>query len=291
MYIDDFFEKNKHIKKISRDSVSFSEFYNYWINMLAQRAMRLFKWSNTTVEPKEIETALAMNGHALVTEYNGSLAVFMGNMSGKPTIYYDEFESYAIHSPVFSKILTIKNNKDGVLISNNSLRNSLYPLFNHYAIMLAHIETTYINTLINGRDANGIPVVQNEAQRQSVIAYRNNLCEGKVTAITDPAFLGVEFTANKAATTININELQESRDNILNDFYSDLGVKTTWNKKGNMIREEVNGNDSMLLLNISDMLTAREKACEAVNAKYGTNWKVELSPELQYTTEGGNNDV
>ena len=212
-------------------------------------------------------------------------------MSGKPTIYYDEFESYAIHSPVFSKILTIKNNKDGVLISNNSLRNSLYPLFNHYAIMLAHIETTYINTLINGRDANGIPVVQNEAQRQSVIAYRNNLCEGKVTAITDPAFLGVEFTANKAATTININELQESRDNILNDFYSDLGVKTTWNKKGNMIREEVNGNDSMLLLNISDMLTARERACEAVNAKYGTNWKVELSPELQYTAEEGNNDV
>ena len=157
--------------------------------------------------------------------------------------------------------------------------------------MLAHIETTYINTLINGRDANGIPVVQNEAQRQSVIAYRNNLCEGKVTAITDPAFLGVEFTANKAATTININELQESRDNILNDFYSDLGVKTTWNKKGNMIREEVNGNDSMLLLNISDMLTARERACEAVNAKYGTNWKVELSPELQYTAEEGNNDV
>ena len=58
-----------------------------------------------------------------------------------------------------------------------------------------------------------------------------------------------------------------------------------------MIREEVNGNDAMLLMNISDMLANRKLACETVNAKYGTNWKVELSPELQYTTEEGNDDV
>ena len=77
--------------------------------------------------------------------------------------------------------------------------------------------------------------------------------------------------------------------NILNNFYADLGVKTTWNKTRNMIREEVNGNDTMLLMNISDMLATRKSACESINRKYGTNWSVTLAPELEYD-RGGNND-
>lgn len=285
-----FYDKNEKIKKSIKD-VTFNDFYNYWQNMLLQRSMRLFVWHNTSIEQKELESALLLNGHGLVTMYNGKLAVFMGNMNGKPTIYYDEFEEYAIHSPIYSKVLTIKDNKDGVLISNNSIRNALFPLINHYAMLLSHVELTYINTLINGRDASGVPVVQNEAQRQSVINYRNNLRDGKVTSISDPAFLGVEFHGLKNSTAISIIDIQEARDNILNNFYADLGVKTTWNKKGNMIREEVNGNDAMLLMNISDMLANRKLACEAINSKYGTKWQVELAPELQYTTEGGNNDV
>lgn len=284
-----FYDKNEKMKKSIKEA-TFNDFYNYWKNMLLQRAMRLFVWHNISIEQKEIESALLLNGHGVVTMHDGKLAVFMGNMSGKPTIYYDEFEEYVIHSPIYSKVLTIKDNKDGVLMSNNSIRNALYPLITHYAMLLSHVELTYINTLINGRDASGVPVVQNEAQRQSVINYRNNLRDGKVTSISDPAFLGVEFHGLKNSTAISIIDIQEARDNILNNFYADLGVKTTWNKKGNMIREEVNGNDAMLLMNISDMLANRKLACEAINSKYGTNWSVTLAPELEYD-RGDNNDV
>ena len=290
MFLTDLLNKNENIKKLACESSTFSAYYDYWLNMLSQRAMRLFVWSNTDgIEPKEIEIALAMNGHAGITKYKNGLGVFMGNFAGNPTIYYDEYEKYSIHSPIYSKILTCKDDKDVVVISNNALRNSLYPLFNHYAMILAHIEVSFINTLINGRDAGGTPVVSNETQRQAVISYRNNLCNGKVSTILDPAFMGVEFKDTNKSTALSIKDLLECRENALNDFYSDLGVKTSWNKKGNMIVEEVNGNDSMLLLNISDMLDARKRGCERVNARFGTNWSVELSKELQYSnyTNGG----
>ena len=73
----------------------------------------------------------------------------------------------------------------------------------------------------------------------------------------------------------------ETRENLLNAFYSDLGVKTAWNKKGNMINEEVEANNSMLLLNISEMLDQRKQGCEKVNKLFGTNWSVEISPEIE----------
>ena len=77
-------------------------------------------------------------------------------------------------------------------------------------------------------------------------------------------------------------------DNTLEGFYNAIGVRTTWKKKGNMIQEEIQANDSMVLLNISDMLESRKRGCEMVNNLFGTNWTVEKVSILEYKEEGEN---
>ena len=48
---------------------------------------------------------------------------------------------------------------------------------------------------------------------------------------------------------------------------------------------EIDGDTSMLLLNVSDMIRQREKAAEEVNALYGTNWSVHIAEEIDYEKE------
>ena len=58
-----------------------------------------------------------------------------------------------------------------------------------------------------------------------------------------------------------------------------------------MIEEEVAANDSMLLLNLNDMLAARQKGCEAVNSLFGTNWSVDVAEELKYLKEDDSYEI
>ena len=289
-YIDEYLKKMKNAKTLAKEGGTFSDGYEYWKELLFERAVRLFKWNNTgDIEPHEIEAILMMNGSLGATDkYKNTLSVFNGWYSGQPTQYFDQYEDYAVYSPVFSGIYKI--GKDIEIMKNTALMTSIYPLVHRYAIMLAHTETSFINTLINGRDAGGVPIASTAAQKAAIEDYRNSLCNGKVTSILDPAFSGVDFKNTTSNTALNVKELVEVRENLLNSYYSDLGVKTAWNKKGNMISEEVEANNGMLLLNISDMLAQRQKGAEKINAMFGTNWSVEISPEIKLSMEGGNDN-
>lgn len=287
MFLDNYINSNATFKKnrLMKESFTFSAVYDYWKEILFERTVRLFVWKNTgDVPPKEIEFALMLNGSGAVTDkYNNTLTIFNGMYSGKPTVYYDIYESYSVYSPVYSRIL--KTGSECIVIDNNACRNSVYPLVHRYAIMLAHLEVSFVNTLINGRDSGGIPIASTAAQKTAIENYRNSLCNGKVTSILDPAFSGVQFIGIDKNTKLGIGELVEARNNILSSFYSDIGVKTAREKRGNMITEEVNANDTMLMLNLSDMLNSRKIGVEKVNEKYGTNWSVDVAPELNYYNE------
>lgn len=284
MFFDEYFNANKNIKQLAKNEGTFVDGYDYWKDVLLEKTVKLFKWENTFEVPSyEIELALMLNGSAGVTDkYKKKLSVFNGIYCGAPTQYFDVYESYSVYSPVYSGVLKVGD--EVAVIKNNSLRNSIYPLVHRYAMMLAHTEVSFVNTLINGRDKNPA-MCSTDKQIEAVKTYRNNLCNGKVTPILDPAFSGVEF-ANVATTSdLNIKDLMEVRQNLIDGFLNEIGVKTSFNKKGNMIADEVSANDTMLILNLSDMLEMRKAGCEEVNRLYGTNWTVDLSPELKYNED------
>lgn len=168
------------------------------------------------------------------------------------------------------------------MIPNNSTFTSLYPLIHRYAIMLAHVEVTFVATLVDVRDNGGIPMASTEAARQSYKNYINNKAQGKFGAVVDPAFSTLKFIDTSRTSSTSLKDYVEIRKNLLHDFYEDIGVKTSWSKKGNMIEAEVQANDAMLLINLNDMVDSRKRAAEKINKMFGLNWSVDIAEELKY---------
>lgn len=291
MYLDDFLrtEDGKRITKLQKENCSYNFLYRYWRDQLFERIMRLFIWENTYdpatregVPPKEIEMRLVLKGHCGITKYKNELTAFFGSFYN-PTKYYDEFTGYTIYCPVYSG--TRKIGKNIVIVNNNALRNPTYHLVHHYATLLGHTETSLINCLINVRDSGGVPVASTEKQKQSIIEYQNRVFNGQYGVVTDIGNLGIEYMGSDKNTNQDLMKIIETREKLIKSFYSDIGVRSAFEKRNNTVMAEVEADTSLLLLNLSDMLKQREDACKQVNAMFGTDWSCHVAEEIDYGTE------
>lgn len=287
MWLEDYLDKNKlgkSVQKLAKQSSTFSAYYNYWRDTLFERVMRLFVWENTgDVQPKEIEQRLMLSGHCGIMQFQGKLTAFYGSFYG-PTVYYDEFTDYNVHSPIHSQS-GLRIGKDIIVISNNSLRNPVMPLIHHYAIELAHADVTLVDLMVNARDAGGVPVASNEKQLQSIREYQGKIFNGQYDAVLDPAYLGVQYAGSSKSTNQNIVDVLQVKEKILKQFYSDIGVRSAFEKRSNAVESEVEADTSLLLLNLSDMIAYRQKGADEVNELFGTNWTVKIADEVQYGLE------
>lgn len=286
-------KEGRNISKAARESSTFNAFYEYWRNMLFERVMRLFVWENTyTMEnnkivgilPKEIEQRLILQGHVGITKIkneNDLTAVF-GNYFGVSK-YMDEKPFYNYRCPIDAGKRTI--GKDIVVIDGNSLRNPIYEVIHHYAILLGHVEVTLVDAFVNARDCGGVPVAKTEKQRQSIADYQGKIFNGQYGSVTDIGNLGLEYLGSDRKTSQSIAEIQNTKERIMKAFYADIGVKGAFEKRSNTVVEEVEADQSLLLFNLGDMLSKREEGADAVNKMFGTNWSVHIAKEIDYGAE------
>lgn len=289
MYLTDFIslDTDEQLNKLARESSTYGAFFEYWRDELFERVMRLFVWENTgEVKPKEIETRLILQGHCGVMPYKKELTAFFGNYNGISK-YIDEKPFYMVRCPLYSGNHTV--GKDIVVIDNNSLRNPTIDLIHHYAMLLAHNEVTLVDLLVVARDK-GIPVVKTEKQKHSVKNYLGKLFNGQFDVVSDVGMLGVDMLPG-THSSLSVVECYETRERLLKAFYSDIGVKSAFAKRSNTVEEEVDADNSLLLLNVSDMLKCREDGAKAVNDMFGTNWTVHVAKELKYGTENEPEEV
>ena len=119
---------------------------------------------------------------------------------------------------------------------------------------------------------------------------------GKIGVVSDLAGIGVEYLGADRKTQQDINSVWDVRTKLMKNFYADIGVRASFDKKSNAVVDEITSDTSMLLYNVSDMLHEREIACDRVNDMFGTSWTVKLSDEIRYNNEnepeaeGGEND-
>lgn len=278
------------VKAFRKDYGTFMAAFIFWKENLFERVMRLFVWKGTeSIPPKEIEIRLILQGHCGISEFKEEgkepeLTAFFGNFYGVGK-YFDEKPFYMLRCPVWSGEGII--GEDTIVIDNNALRNPVIPLIDRYAYMLAHAETSIVSSLVNARDAGGVPVAANEIQRQSIESYYQKLYNGENGLIRDPAAVGVQYAGSDKHTQEKVLDLVEVRQKLLKSFYADIGVRASFEKRSNAVVEEVEADTSMLLLNISDMLDSRKRGAEKINELFGTNFTVELAKEIQYTMEEG----
>lgn len=276
-------DEGRKITTLAKESCTYNVKYGYWRDSLFERVMKLFVWENTgDLKPKEIEQRLILNGHCGIAEYNGELTAFYGSFYGV-TKYMDEWTNYIVRCPIYTG--TKKIGTDVVVVDNNSLRNPTFELVHHYATMLAHTEVSLINCLINARDSGGVPIASTEKQKTSIREYQNQLFNGKYGVVTDIGNLGITYAGSDRKTQQDLIDIMETREKLIKSFYSDIGVRSAFEKRNNTVQAEVEADTSLLLLNLADMLKCRERACEEVNKLFGTNWSVHVAREIDYGAE------
>ena len=276
-------DEGRKITTLAKESCTYNVKYGYWRDALFERVMKLFVWENTgDVKPKEIEQRLILKGHCGIAEYKGELTAFYGSFYGV-TKYMDEWTNYIVRCPIYTGEKKIGT--DVVVVDNNSLRNPTFELVHHYATMLAHTEVSLINCLINARDSGGVPIASTEKQKTSIREYQNQLFNGKYGVVTDIGNLGITYAGSDRKTQQDLIDIMETREKLIKSFYSDIGVRSAFEKRNNTVQAEVEADTSLLLLNLADMLKCRERACEEVNKLFGTNWSVHVAKEIDYGAE------
>ena len=285
MFLTDLFatEVGQHMNKWARENSTFNACYMYWREQLFERIMRLFIWENTgVIKPKEIEQRLLIAGHCGIADYKGELTAFFGSFNGV-TKYMDEWTHYNVRCPIYSARKEIGT--EVIVIDNTSIRNSAMALIHHYAIMLGHTEVTLIHLLVNARDAGGVPIANTEKAKQSIHAYLGKVFNGQFGVVSDPSMIGVTYAGSDRKTQQEIMKVMEVREKLIKSFYSDIGVRSAFEKRNNTVMAEVEADTSLLLLNLSDMLNCRERGAEEVNKRFGTNWSVHVAEEIDYNAE------
>lgn len=292
-YIEDLsavYRGNERLVDYQLDACTYPAFYRYWTNELFERLMRVFVWENTYelegskiigIDPKQIESRLILKGFCAITKLPNEkeLTAFFASMFG-PTKYYDEWKQVNVHCPIYAGTRTI--DKDAIIINNTPIRTPTYMHVHHYSTMLAHAEVTLIDMLVDARDNGGVPVAQTQKQFESIRGYQKKRFIGKYDVVTDMGGLGVDYAGSDRKTSQPVLDVLEVRNKLIRSFYSDIGVRSAFEKKSNVNSLEIDGNDSVLEFNISTMLKQRELACEKVNELYGTNWSVHVAEEIDY---------
>lgn len=271
----DFFQK---------EAGTFLNAYIYWTDNLFERIMRLFVWDGAgDILPKEMESRILIAGHCgVINFFDGmteELTAMFGSFYGVSK-YFDEKPFYNLRCPIWAGSGRI--GYDTCIIENTSLKNPCLPMIQRYAYMLAHTEVSLVKALINLRDSGGVPVATSSKQKADIEDYQQKLYNGEDGVVIDFGALGVEFAGTDRHTNQSILDIMEVRQKLLKNFYSDIGIRASFDKRSNTVVNEVEADTTMLLFNITDMLEARKRSADRVNKMFGVNWSVDVSPEINY---------
>lgn len=276
--------KEESLDFFQKDGGTFLQAYLYWVDNLFERIMRLFVWDGAgDILPKEMESRILIKGHCgIINFYDGvteELTAMFGSFYGVGK-YFDEKPFYNMYCPIWAGSGRI--GYDTAIIENTSLKNACLPMVKRYAYMLAHTEVSLVKALINIRDSGGVPVATSSKQKADIEDYQQKLFNGEDGVVIDFGALGVEFAGTDRHTNQSILDIMEVRQKILKNFYSDIGIRASFDKRSNTVVNEIEADTTMLLFNITDMLEARKRSAGRVNDLFGVNWSVKVSPEISY---------
>lgn len=273
-------------KELSIKNNKIYDFYDMWKELLFERCMRLFIWDGVDFPSKEIEQNLLIFGFTCVTRNKYGMLVCARCTFYQQKVFYDEYKYCTYNLPYETGKREI--DKDCIIIDNTKIRNSLYPLIHHYALLLAHVDVSLQSELVNLRSGK-TAIAKNPAVAESVNEWYKKLYEGETMAIKDDFLSSVAIESTTHANN-NLINLMELRKELLNSFYNDIGIRTSSEKRERMNIPEVSLDLGVLLVNIDDMLDCRKTACEKVNEMFGTNWTVRKSIEYE-TLDKHANDI
>lgn len=266
------------IKRAQREMM-FPLSLSYWRETLLEYCCKLFTWDGLpeTIPSHEIEMGLFINGYNSIVKLSSGvwISAVSSGLHGV-TDYYDVFTDLSFATPLHYGQRKI--GKNAVVIRNNTLMHSLLPKINRYAIMLAHAEISTVAELVNDRESN-IFEVFSDIHAQGVTEYQKKLYNGELAICMNKGFTGVRVNPAANKSIGESVKAWDTRNNILQAFFEEIGIKKNAQKRERLITDEVNAADDMLRLNLSDMLDTRQRGADELNKL--TGWNVSVKCNVQ----------
>lgn len=267
---------------LKHDNTSYKQFYIYRSNQLMEYLMQLFTYHNLpdSIPGHEIDTYLYLYGRCGInySRKDPSQLIAVIPAVSTPTYYFDEFKNYTWATPLDGGQQYV--NKNGVLISNTMLHNSLYPLIHCTAAKLAHSDTTIVCSLINNRDTVAIKAISQKFADDAMM-YKRQKYNGDPAILVDKGFNSLDIQDLRTNNTLNIREIADTEQQILQEFWETIGVNKTTEKRERMVSAETSGDPQLLKLNIFNMFNSRKEGIAKVNEIFGTNITVECNVNIE----------
>lgn len=289
---------NKFIKSMY-DIADVKHGCDYWYFKLLNLLIDMFEYRNLPagISKRDIELNLLITGHSVIlAKNNGELYAPITSLYG-----YDEY--YNPTTAIFANPVVVSTKQyeigtDCEIIYNSSLQDNVFYIkadsglntfIQRYARQLADIESTVNIYAVNSRLIS-IPVSNDNSVIESMKLFFKNLIMGKRGIVSDSSivenFRNVDI--NRTGIKDGVNDWLLARDKVLEQFYRDLGIRMSNQKKAQVNIDEVESNDQLLLISTDDMLKSRKKGIDRVNNLYGTNIDVRLNPLYNIkNVEGG----
>lgn len=267
------------------DSKEFNEHRLYRFFKLL--ACNRFRWENLPdgIESRHIEEALFFHGECAFVddEHNGvkMKKVLPCSPSGNMNVYGDPV-SVQVTGVGYSKL---KNIKDVVriLANDDAIPSNIY--INYYSDLINNIETTMRANLKQQRRPYIVATSKNHE-----LTHKN--IKKKMENEEEFIFIDEELTRGSGDVGINVmntnapyllDNLQNFKNDTVSELLTFLGLNNTnTNKKERLLVDEVNVNNSHILMNLDIEYKNRKKACDEINKMFGTNIKVvKVIDELQ----------
>lgn len=257
-----------------------SDYVKYMLN----RSLAMFHYENLpdTIPQAELEKMLQVNGYVAITKVNGELYAFNGGLGGVGDVY-NRPTQIVISNPYLQYNATLEIDKDCIIVSNDSMKMGLVPMYEKYCTMLNESDISIILATINKRiqillSANDDNTVQSAKQ------FLNDIENGKLGVIAESKLfdsLKVNNSAN--SSNVNLRDLFELHQYIKASMYNEIGLGSNNNlKREHLLTAEVEVNSDNLYPLVDDMLECRRKALEKVNEMFGTEIQVEFNSSWDY---------
>lgn len=278
------FEKYVKDKKASAKA-----YYRY----LLTRMLRMFQYKNLpdTIPHEILDRYLFENGIACITEVEGELYVFYGNLGGPMDVYYrpTEFiisnphirkggELFTANVPVFKSNLNEVGQPTGVLIRNDTEWQGLHPLLARYAYLMAENVLTLRTADVMLRII-ALLTAKTDKERAAALEYLKSIEKGELGVIGESSFHeGVEMQSPPSNNGSYLTQFIEYQQYLKGSFYNEIGLAANYNMKREAIGKGESTLDADALLPLCDnMLKTRREDLAKVNKMFGTEIEVEFS--------------
>ena len=247
------------------------------IMKMLNKTIKIFKYKNLpeTINPKDLETYLQVEGFAIWKEVDGKMYVFTGGLGGPPNPYYLPTIA-VVANPALKYSASLKINEECVVMLNDFYYQGMMPMFNKYATLLIEAEVSLMYAIINAR-VPAIVTAEDERSYESAKAFFEKIWNAEGYGIVATSDFEDTVASHDFYKQQYITDLIEAIQYVKGSWYNEIGLNAAFNMKREAINEaEATLNEDILIPTLDAMLQCRKEGLEKVNKMFNLNIEVEF---------------